>query len=380
MFALDSHTARLATRLSFFVGGFGLSCWAPLIPFVRAQLQLDAGVLGSLLLCLGLGSVSAMVITGAISARYGSRPIIALSGFSLALTVLLLPLAQNVLQLASTLLLFGASLGSLDVSMNLHAVEVEKASQRSLMSGFHAMFSVGGFAGSAIMTMMLAMQMSIANSALVAAILLALLMLVTWPRLAQTTQGERGQLFSLPRGIVLVMALLTGIAFLVEGAMLDWSALLVTESGLVPTAQGGLPYIVFSVAMLSCRFWGDALSQRLGDRILLLWGGAMAVFGIVVAVFAQTLPVALGGFVLIGAGAANTAPILFRLAGAQTEMPTGLAVAAISTVGYSGVLLGPALIGFVAQQLGLPNAFIMLAVLLSLVPLCACLITSKKPG
>jgi len=379
MFALDSHAARLATRLSFFVGGFGLSCWAPLIPFVRAQLQLDAGVLGSLLLCLGLGSVSAMVVTGAISARYGCRSIIALSGFSLAVTVLLLPLAQNTLQLAAILLLFGASLGSLDVSMNLHAVEVEKASQRSLMSGFHAMFSVGGFAGSAIMTLMLAMHMSTANSALIAAILLALLMLVIWPRLAQTTQGEHGQFFSVPRGIVLVLALLTGIAFLVEGAMLDWSALLITESGLVPT-QGGLPYIVFSIAMLSGRFWGDALSQRLGDRILLLWGGAIAVFGMVVAVFSHTLPMALGGFVLIGAGAANTAPILFRLAGAQTEMPTGLAVAAISTVGYSGVLLGPALIGFVAQQLGLPNAFIMLAVLLSLVPLCACLITSKKPG
>lgn len=379
MFALDSHAARLATRLSFFVGGFGLSCWAPLIPFVRAQLQLNAGVLGSLLLCLGLGSVSAMVVTGAISARYGCRSIIALSGFSLAVTVLLLPLAQNTLQLAAILLLFGASLGSLDVSMNLHAVEVEKASQRSLMSGFHAMFSVGGFAGSAIMTLMLAMHMSTANSALIAAILLALLMLVIWPRLAQTTQGEHGQFFSVPRGIVLVLALLTGIAFLVEGAMLDWSALLITESGLVPT-QGGLPYIVFSIAMLSGRFWGDALSQRLGDRILLLWGGAIAVFGMVVAVFANTLPMALGGFVLIGAGAANTAPILFRLAGAQTEMPTGLAVAAISTVGYSGVLLGPALIGFVAQQLGLPNAFIMLAVLLSLVPLCACLITSKKPG
>jgi len=378
MFALDSQAARLATRLSFFVGGFGLSCWAPLIPFVRAQLQLDAGVLGSLLLCLGLGSVSAMVVTGAIRARYGSRPIIALSGFLLAVTVMLLPLAQNTLQLAATLLLFGAALGSLDVAMNLHAVEVEKAAQRSLMSGFHAMFSVGGFAGSAIMTLMLAMHMSTASSALIAAMVLAILMLFTWPRLAQTPQAKHGPFFSVPKGIVLVMALLTGIAFLVEGAMLDWSALLITESGLVPTAQGGLPYIVFSVAMLSGRFFGDALSQRLGDRVLLLWGGAVAVLGIMIAVFAHTALSALAGFVLIGAGAANTAPILFRLAGAQTDMPTGLAVAAISTVGYSGVLLGPALIGFVAQQIGLPNAFIMLAGLLALVPLSAGRMTSTK--
>ncbi|HSH87596.1 MAG TPA: MFS transporter [Methylophilus sp.] len=375
--ALNSHAARLATRLVFFVGGFGLSCWAPLIPFVREQLHLDPGVLGTLLLCLGLGSVSAMVVTGAISARYGSRTIMILSGFSLAITVMLLPIAQSTLQLAVTLLFFGASLGSLDVSMNLHAVEVEKASQQSLMSGFHAMFSVGGFAGSALMTLMLSLHMTTFASALVSALLLAVLMLITWPRLSQTSQGAHGQLFSIPRGIVLVLALLTGIAFLVEGAMLDWSALLITDADLVPTAQGGLPYIVFSIAMLSGRFMGDGLSNRFGDRTLLLWGGTIAVSGMFIAVYASSLLAALSGFLLVGAGASNTAPILFRLAGAQTEMPTGLAVAAISTVGYSGVLLGPALIGFVAQQIGLPDAFIMLALLLGLVPVCSFIITKK---
>jgi predicted MFS family arabinose efflux permease len=334
-------------------------------------------VLGTLLLCLGLGSVSAMVMTGAISARFGSRSIIILSGFSLAMAVMLLPVAESTLQLAITLLFFGASLGSLDVSMNLHAVEVEKASRHSLMSGFHAMFSVGGFAGSAVMTLMLSLHMTTFSSALVSAILLAVLMLATWPRLSQTPKGEHGQLFSLPRGIVLILALLTGIAFLVEGAMLDWSALLITDTGLVPTAQGGLPYIVFSIAMLSGRFMGDGLSNRLGDRTVLLWGGIIAVLGMFIAVHASSALAALTGFLLIGAGASNTAPILFRLAGAQTQMPTGLAVAAISTVGYSGVLLGPALIGFVAQQIGLPNAFIMLALLLGLVPVFSFLITKK---
>lgn len=196
--ALNSNAARLATRLAFFVGGFGLSCWAPLIPFMREKLHLDPGVLGTLLLCLGLGSVSAMVMTGAISARFGSRSIIILSGFSLAMTVMLLPVAESTLQLAITLLFFGASLGLLDVSMNLHAVEVEKASECSLMSGFHAMFSVGGFAGSAIMTLMLSLHMTTFSSALVSAILLAVLMLATWPRLSQTPKGEQEQLFPCP--------------------------------------------------------------------------------------------------------------------------------------------------------------------------------------
>ena len=274
MFSIHSGATRLATRIAFFVAGFGLACWAPLIPLVRERLQLDPAVLGMLLLCMGIGSVSAMAITGALSARYGSKSVIVASGCALAALLPLLAVAATQSQLGAALLAFGAALGSLDVAMNLHAVEVERAANRPMMSGFHALFSVGGFAGAALMTLLLSLHLPAWASTLAAALLMALAMGVAWPRLARADGGGSGPLFAVPRGVVLVLAVLAGIMFLVEGAMLDWGAILLTEQGLVATAHGGIGYILFSVAMLAGRFSGDAVIARFGDRAVLLWGGA----------------------------------------------------------------------------------------------------------
>lgn len=374
----NSGSARLATRLSFFVAGFGLACWAPLVPFVRSSLQLDEATLGLLLLCMGIGSVAAMSLTGALSARFGSKPIIVLSG--LALTVLLpfLSIANTVTQLAITLLGFGAALGSLDVAMNLHAVEVERNAGRSMMSGFHALFSVGGFAGAAMMTALFSLQISALASTLIAATLMGLAMIVTAPRLAATGEGSKGPLFALPRGIVLVLAILAGIMFLVEGAILDWGALIITDAGLVETAHGGIGYILFSVSMLAGRFSGDYITTHVGDRAVLFWGGVIAIVGLVVVLTAQVPAAAMLGFVLVGAGASNIVPVLFRRAGSQRDMPPELAIAAISTVGYAGVLLGPAGIGFLAHHLGLAWSFAFLAFLMASVPVSARVITGSR--
>jgi MFS family permease len=173
----------------------------------------------------------------------------------------------------------------------------------------------------------------------------------------------------LPRGIVLVLASLTAVTFLAEGALLDWSALLITDARLVGVEQGGLGYMLFAIAMTVGRLAGDTLTARVGDRSTLLWGGCIAVAGFALLLTSPIAAVALAGFILIGLGAANIVPVLFRHAGSQTVMPAGLAVAAITTSGYAGVLMGPASIGFVAKAVGLNVAFWMLAALLGLVPL-----------
>ncbi|MES1148644.1 MAG: MFS transporter, partial [Bradyrhizobium guangdongense] len=156
--SVDRPATRLATRLSFLVAGFGMACWAPLVPFAKERLAVDDGVLGLLLLCLGIGSVVAMVVTGMLSARHGSKPIIIAGGLGLAAMLPFLSIASTPVTLGLTLLAFGAALGSIDVAMNIHAVEVERASERPLMSGFHAQFSIGGFLGSAAMTALLSLH------------------------------------------------------------------------------------------------------------------------------------------------------------------------------------------------------------------------------
>jgi len=374
----DRPATRLATRLAFLVAGFGIACWAPLVPFAKTRLGVDDGVLGLLLLSLGIGSVVAMLLTGIMSARHGSKPIIIAGGLGLAAVLPLLAVANTPATLAVALFAFGAALGSIDVAMNIHAVEVERDAGRPLMSGFHALFSIGGFAGSALMTALLSLQLGALACTLICSVLMLIAMLLTAPRLLRLVQVQDGPLLVLPHGSVLLLALLGAITFLVEGAMLDWGALLVIGAGLVSEAQGGIGYIVFSIAMTIGRLGGDAVVARIGDRTTLVWGSLIAIAGFVVLLTAPVAAAAVAGFLLIGLGASNLVPVLFRRAARQTVMPTGLAVAAITTAGYAGILIGPAGVGFVARLDGLPTAFWLLAALMGLVTLSARIVTTDQ--
>ncbi len=373
----DQPGARFATRLLFLVAGFGYSCWAPLVPFAKSQLGIDDHILGVLFLCIGCGSIVAMVLTGIATTRFGSKPILMVSGFGFALSLSLLPISDTVLTLGMALAFFGATLGSLDVAMNMQAAEVEQAARKPLMSGFHAHFSIGGFAGAAFMTFLLSQGVGTSPGTLICTALMLVAMVFATLRLVNGKGSKEGPLFVLPRGIVLLIAILASITFLAEGALLDWSALLITEGGLVPVAQGGLGYMFFSIAMTAGRFGGDAISLRFGDRNTLIWGGVVALAGFAVLLTAVNAVIAMAGFVLIGIGCSNIVPVFFRRASTQTLMPPGLAIAAISTTAYGGILLGPAAIGFVAKATGLHIAFWMVAALLALVPCCAGLVTAK---
>jgi len=374
----DRPATRLATRLAFFVPGFGMAAWAPLIPFAKARLAVDDSVLGLLLLCLGIGSVVAMLLTGALSSRYGSKPIILVGGFGLSVVLPWLAVASTPVVLGLSLFLFGASLGSIDVAVNIHAVEVERAVGSPLMSGFHALFSIGGFAGSALMTFLRSLQFGALASTLICSTLIVIAMLMARPRLIRTAQAQQGPLFVMPHAIVLLLAALAAVTFLVEGAMLDWSALLLVGSGLVQEAQGGLGYMLFSIAMTAGRLGGDAVVARVGDRATLVFGSLLAILGFVVLLVAPVAGIAMLGFLLIGLGASNLVPVLFRRAGTQKAMPAGLAIATITTCGYAGVLVGPAGVGFVAKFAGLPSAFLMLSVLMGFVALSARIVTAER--
>jgi predicted MFS family arabinose efflux permease len=374
----DNPPARIATRLAFLVAGFGISCWAPLVPYAKDRLAVDERVLGILLLCLGIGSLVAMLFTGMLSSRFGTRPVILVGGFGLAAVLPWLVIAATPFTLGLTLLLFGATLGSLDVAMNIHAVEVERGAGQPLLSGFHALYSLGGFAGAAFITLLLSAGLGPLACVAIGSALMLVAMIGSWPRLLRSRSADGEPHFALPRGVVLVIAALAAITFLAEGALLDWSALLITGSGLVAVEQGGVGYMLFSIAMTLARFTGDALTAKIGDRSIMLWGSLLAIAGFIVLLTAPVVAVAMAGFILIGLGAANVVPVLFRRAGSQKVMPAGLAIAAITTTGYAGILLGPAVIGFVAEHIGLGMAFWMIPALLILVPVCAGVVAPRR--
>lgn len=367
--------SRLATRIAFFVAGFGVACWAPLVPLAKARLGVSDGSLGLLLLCLGLGSVLAMQVAGPVISRIGARPVVIAGGIGQAILLPFLSFAPTVPTMAAALLLFGGFLGLIDVSMNVHAVEVEKRASKPLMSGFHGLFSVGGFVGALLLTGVLSAKIDPTLGTLAAALLMIVAVLVAAPRLIDSSKADETPLLVVPRGVVILLALLGAITFLTEGALLDWSALLLTGRKLLPTAHAGIGYSVFAVAMTVGRLTGDAVVARLGDRRTMLWGGLLAIAGYGVLLTAPVAAMALLGLLLIGLGASNTVPVLFRRAGTQTVMPAALAIASVTSVGYVGVLAGPAGVGFVAQAIGLPGAFWLMAAMLCLVPLSAGIVT-----
>lgn len=350
-----------STRIAFFIAGFGVAAWAPLVPFAKARAGLDDGMLGVLLLCLGVGSIIAMPASAALVARFGCRTVIVASSLVMCLTLPLLAVLSNLPLLGAALFLFGAGLGTLDCVVNMQAVIVERASGRPMMSGFHGLFSVGGIAGAAGVSALLSLGASPLLASLCVVALIAALLFYAAPSLLPHAGKPDGPAFAIPHGVVLFIGILCFVVFLTEGAMLDWSAVFLTSVRGVDPSHAGLGYAAFATTMTIGRLLGDKIVQRLGPTRIILFGGLCAGGGLALATLVPSWIAGLAGYALVGAGCSNIVPVLFTAVGRQKTMPEHVAVPAISTLGYAGILAGPAAIGFVAHVTSLPFALLAVA-------------------
>lgn len=360
-----------STRLAFFTAGLAMAAWAPLVPYAKARIGLGEAELGLLLLCFGGGSMLAMPFTGGLAGRFGCRAVVLLSGFLCCLMLPVLALANSSPLLALTLFVFGVGLGTLDVAMNIQAVIVEKSAGAALMSGFHGLFSVGGVAGAGSMAFLLWSGASPLYSCVIISIVAVFALALASPNLLREIDAAESKvpLFVVPHGAVIIIGGVCFIVFMAEGAMLDWSALFLTAQRGLSGERAGLGYAIFSIAMMLGRLTGDHVVARFGGRRVMLAGGICSASGFLFAVSTSSGGTALAGFLLVGLGASNIVPILFTAAGKQTAMPASRAIAAITTIGYAGILSGPALIGFVAHVSNLNLAFGGLGCLMLLVAL-----------
>ena len=353
-----------STRLLFLLAGFSAAAWASLVPVAKAATGVNEGELGLVLLCLGIGSLLAMPVSGVVSTRHGCRKVLMVCGVALCACLPLLASVQNVFTLAAALFFFGAMIGTFDCVMNIQAVIVERDSKRPLMSGFHGFYSLGGLLGAA--TTSTIMDLGVSPFATVSAIALAgvlLLMLIRRHVLPYGNPAE-GPPFALPRGEVLFLGMLCMTVFLVEGSMMDWSAVMLTENHGMPVAQAGYGFAAFSLTMTFGRLTGDRIVARVGRRSVVTVGGLLAMGGILLATLVPFWQAALLGYAMVGLGCSNIVPVLFTAVGRQTSMPQSVAVPAMSTLGYAGVLAGPAAIGFIAHHSSLPMAFLLVAALM----------------
>jgi predicted MFS family arabinose efflux permease len=305
-----------------------------------------------------------MPTAGALSSRYGCRVLLTTSSLAACAALPVLAIVSSARLLAVVLFLFGAALGSADCVMNVQAVIVERAGAKPMMSGFHAFYSLGGIAGAVSVSILLILGATPLNSTLVA---LAAMILVVWaayPGLLPHGNPREGPAFAIPHGIVLALGVLCFIVFLVEGAMLDWSAVLMTEQRAASPATAGFAFASFSLAMTLGRLVGDRVVAKLGRRTVVASGGLLAAGGIALATLVPIPALALLGYALVGLGCSNIVPVLFTAVGRQRTMPQAVAVPAITTLGYAGILMGPAGIGFIARHSSLPIAFLVVATLM----------------
>ena len=352
----DLLPARAAASAAFFGNGFGIGIWAAQLPRFKAALGLSDGQLSLGLLAFSIGAVALMPIVGWAVTIVGSRLATIAAAFAFAVTLLLIGLAPSLSLFIAASLLAGACNGTMDISMNTNATVVERAWGSAIMSSFHAFFSLGGLAGAALSGLLIGFEFSIFETLLVACLGMGALFLASaFGMMSETKRAwdAEGHGFALPRGPVVVVAVLAMFCFVVEGAMVDWTAIYLQTVAGADLQAAVTGFAAFSLAMTICRFLGDAVVRALGRPRTVQLGGLLAASGLSLAILMpQPLPATLG-FALVGFGLANIVPVLFSTAAQMEGIQPSVGVAMVATLGYGGYLMGPPLIGFGGDLFGL---------------------------
>jgi len=357
--------ARVAVSVTFLIHGLVVGNWLARIPAVKISLGLNALQLGVSLLGAAVGAVAAMPFTARLCGRYGSRIVTRVSSLLFCASLPLLAVVSWKWLLGPALVFYGAAAGSMDVSMNTQGADVERARSRPTMSSFHALFSIGGMLGAAIGGFAAEHAISVRLHLSVAAVALAIPALLCGPWLMKLRDEPRQTTFRLGplHGILVGLSVISFCILLGEGAMADWSAIYLSETPGVSLGVAALGYAVFSAAMAAGRLAGDAVTARIGRVNVVRWGSLLAAAGLAAALIAGTELAAMIGFACVGAGFSSIFPNMCSAAAAQPNLRPEIGIATVSATGYLGFLVGPPLIGLLAEFAGLRIALLLVVML-----------------
>ncbi|PMD95590.1 MFS transporter [Siphonobacter sp. BAB-5405] len=362
---LNYTAARVSVSTFFFLMGLSFASWASRIPDIQENLQLSAGELGSILLGMPLGSLVALAPAGWLVTKLGSRKVTFWALVAYVAALPLLGLMTSGWQLAAALFLYGAAGDVSNIAVNTQVVNVERGLGKPIMSSCHGLFSIGAFAGSALGGIAVSLRITPLYHFLAVLVLSVIMALVSARALLsqdhkQQTSTEKTPLFVWPDRALLLLGLIAFCCMLTEGAMADWSSIYYRQRG---GNVASLGYTAFTITMAAGRFMGDWLTVRLGIRKMLQISGLGIAVGMALAVSAPFPWAVIIGFLIIGFGVAVVVPLVYSEAGRSATMSAGIALAAVSTVGYTGFLMGPPLIGFVAEAATLRIALSIVIVL-----------------
>jgi len=373
----DLRSARLAVTIVFFVNGALIASWAPYIPRIKGDLDLSARSLGFVLLAMAFGAVAAMPAAGVMVERFGARTTLA---GAVALGYVALPfvlVAPSALALAGVLAVLGAATGVTDVAMNANGAAVEHRYGRPILSSLHALWSIGAFTAAGVTALMTATSVPAELHLVVASLVLGALGLAACARLMPAAEraGERRRGGARPSRRVLGLTLIALSSFLTEGAINDWGALYLRGPLGESATVGAAGYAVFVGSMAVMRLTGDRLTARVGRVPIVRAGAALGGGALALALLAGHPLAAFAAFACLGLGLANVFPLV--VSAASRASSPGLAIATVSTGGYAGVLIGPPVIGFLADATSLPLALGLVVVLCALMTLLAGLVRAS---
>lgn len=357
--------ARIAIALFFFISGYGFSTWASRIPAIQQKLGLSDALLGTVLFALPLGLMLTLPVTGYLLQKFSSRTIMFAGALLFNLMLSLIGFATATWQLTLILFLFGSSRNFLNISVNAQSIGIQALYDRSIITTFHGIWSIAGFAGAAAGSVMVALNIPPSYHFLITGILMVILGFIAFPStLPQPPSKREGKSsFILPDRPLLKFGLISFASMACEGTMYDWSGIYFQKAVHAPKDVVTLGYVVYMIAMATGRFAGDKIVGRTGISRMLKYSGILIFAGLS---FAAVFPFAITagiGFMLTGFGVSCVIPLVFSMAGRSKAMGSGPAIAAISTVGYFGFLLVPPLIGYISHTAGLRWAFALMSLL-----------------
>lgn len=353
---------QYAARCAFFLAGFTITTWAPMIPVIKERLQIGDNILGLLLLCIGVSAFVFMPIAGILNQKLGCKKMLQINIILFALILIIISSLNNIWSLVIFLLLFGSVMGTIDVTMNINSVIVEKLSKKRIMSSMHAFWSVGCFCSAGLFSILAKQGLDITMISIIHGIIIFIFCLIASPYFLTYKGSNNEKPIAIPHGIVILFGILACISFLAEGAIMDWSGIFLTETKNLELSLAGIGYAIFSVAMLIIRFIGDRAVQYIGEEQICVFGALISGLGFLLVVLIDNFYLMPIGFICIGLGSANIVPVLYSLLKNQNDMPINAAVTAITCMGYTGVILGPALLGFIAHGIGIKFVFYLLCI------------------
>ena len=368
-------TMRLAVAAFYFSMGFCFASWASRIPDIKTRLHLSEAELGSVLLALPVGQLVTMPVSGRLVTKYGSRTILSFAILLYAIELTNIGWASQMWQLALALFIFGVVGNMSNISVNTQGVLAEKIYGRPIMTSFHGVWSIAGFSGALVGLLMMNLNLTPRQHFIIVAALVFVIVLVARKYLIPGTSApaEKKKFFSKPDGILVQLGIIAFCSMSAEGAMFDWSGVYFKEVVKAPGSLVILGYASFMIMMATGRFVGDRIIARVGRKKLIQVSGILILAGLLISVAFPYLITATLGFLTVGFGVSSIIPTVYSTAAKASKIGPGMALASVSSIGFLGFLLGPPVIGYIAQLASLRYSFAVVA----LFGLCITLIVSK---